>query len=64
MDNFQWIQDQYENARRPFSQSRSEELRILIEYGRHYGRTLEADAFDLAIAEKFGDGCEYEWARD
>jgi hypothetical protein len=29
MDNVEWIKDQYESARRPYSGSRSEELWII-----------------------------------
>lgn len=64
MNNVEWIKDQYENAKRPFSGSRSEELRIITKYGEHYGRTIDEASFDTAIADLFSGGTEFEWTRD
>lgn len=59
----EWIAGIYGNlANHPFHSQRDKELAVVREYALAYGRSVDEVDFDNAIADRFGDGCEYEWA--
>lgn len=63
-ENVTWVISRYPGlANHPLSSVREHEYRVIEETGRRYGREITMDEFDLAIAERFGEGMEYEWPR-
>jgi len=62
--NVQWIISRYPGlANRPLSAVREHEFAVIRDTGERYGLTITEEDFDIAIAERFGDGMEYEWPR-
>jgi hypothetical protein len=51
-------------ANHPAFQSRSRELAVAVETCERYGILLTEADFDSVIADRFGDGVEYEWPKD
>lgn len=66
MDNPTFIEQNLygPGAHQPMYYSRQRELKGVREWAKHYGREITESEFDTAIANRFGDGCEYEWAKD
>lgn len=65
MNNIEFIKAFYGvGFHQPANYSRSKELLAITEYAKRFGFEISEIDFDIAIAERFGDGVEYEWLRD
>lgn len=62
--NIKFVVKSYESATRPMYASRSAEYKAVAGYAKHYHVNLTEEEFDWAVAIKFGDGLDYEWAED
>ena len=51
-------------ANHPMLSSRSREFTCVSEYAARYGVQISEIEFDNAIANRFGDGTEWEWASE
>lgn len=61
----QWVIGQYPvQANHPMFPSREREFSFLKQLAERYSIDLTMEVFEAGIAERFGSGCEYEWARD
>lgn len=61
----QWVISQYPAlANHPMYFSRQQEYSTLKQVAERYGIGLTMQDFDAGIAERFGYGCEFEWAKD
>ncbi|MFD5069159.1 hypothetical protein ACFWNC_14690 [Streptomyces sp. NPDC058369] len=62
----EWIAKQYPPlANHPMYRSRQYEYTVLKDLAeKHYGIDLSPEDFDQGIADRFGDGCEVEWAKE
>lgn len=60
----EWVVRQYPaQANHPMFASRQEEFNKVRGLAKHYGIDLTLEDFEAGVAERFGDGCEYEWPR-